>query len=348
MLPNFLERFRHLKWSLTKLRAVFPPVKFTVRSGTNMGKTDQGYREHASAGSIGVGIQSERSLSEKIVVTAWFKALVACSKPPRPRRAKRRRSQHDRSSLPLRARKSTIIEAHQCTIHHGEASQISIAKVFTEDSREATPCTTDTIEEPPSESAIILKLYHRMPYDNSIRLLRISRGILSGPVAVTLEFERLHEPMPAYKALSYVWGSSARVSQIIHEPTQEAISTSRNLYNARKGVREADQDRVIWVDALCINQEDRKETGVQVRKMNSMNTRASRVIVWLAIDEAGGAHGTIGALCALAQTRGAMARYATRLPQQAPIVPDSFVPSEDNHDTFRKVMTFCQTCYNRL
>jgi hypothetical protein len=70
-------------------------------------------------------------------------------------------------------------------------------------------------------------------------------------------------------------------------------------------MRAADNDRVIWVDALCINREDGKEKGIQVHKTNSIYARASRVIVWLGADKGGDADGAFGVLCTLANTEGA-------------------------------------------
>jgi hypothetical protein len=70
-------------------------------------------------------------------------------------------------------------------------------------------------------------------------------------------------------------------------------------------MRAADNDCVIWVDALCINQEDGKEEGIQVHKTKPIYARASRVIVWLGADKRGDADGAFGALCALANTKGA-------------------------------------------
>jgi len=217
-----------------------------------MEKSSKGYREYASAGSSRKAVQKELSYSRKMVITIWCKALISCSESHLTRRVKQR----DRSPYPYKETRQSDVEAHHCAIHHGEASQISLAKVSTKDICEATPSTFDEIEGLPLESAITLRLYNPMPYDDSIRLLRIAKGVLSDPAEVTLEFARLDGTTPAYEALSYVWGSSAQVSQIVHQSTQTAIFITRNLHDALKGVRDSDQDRVIWVDALCINQED--------------------------------------------------------------------------------------------
>jgi hypothetical protein len=40
-------------------------------------------------------------------------------------------------------------------------------------------------------------------------------------------------------------------------------------------------ERIIWIDAICINQEDNDEKGQQVQSMAKIYAKASRVIVWL-------------------------------------------------------------------
>lgn len=187
-----------------------------------------------------------------------------------------------------------------------------------------------------------------MPYDNSIRLLRIYKGAPSAAVEVSLDFAHLTDTSPPYEALSYVWGSGG-VSHIVHQPTQMAIPVTRNLYDALKGVRQVEKDRVIWVDALCINQTDGKEKGIQVRKMNSIYARASRVVVWLGTDEAGDANGAFRALCALANSKGASAQYSTKSQTCTPPACEVFYPKKDNFDLCSQVMRFfCQTWYTRL
>lgn len=38
---------------------------------------------------------------------------------------------------------------------------------------------------------------------------------------------------------------------------------------------------MLWIDAICINQEDDDEKGQQVQSMAKIYAKASRVIVWL-------------------------------------------------------------------
>lgn len=187
-----------------------------------------------------------------------------------------------------------------------------------------------------------------MPYENSIRLLRIHKGNLSDPVEISLEFARLEHTSPTYEAISYVWGSTIKVSQILNKTTQTPIPVTRNLYEALKGVRKVEQDRVVWVDALCINQGDGKEKSTQVRKMDVVYTHAERVIVWLGADEPGDAAGAFGVLRSLANTEGEGTDYEMRSRDCVLLVPDRFANTKV-YEAWRKVMMFfCQTWFTRL
>ena len=50
---------------------------------------------------------------------------------------------------------------------------------------------------------------------------------------------------------------------------------------ALKALRDKKRPRILWIDALCINQSDIEERSSQVAFMSSVYSRAVRVIVWL-------------------------------------------------------------------
>jgi hypothetical protein len=64
------------------------------------------------------------------------------------------------------------------------------------------------------------------------------------------------------------------------------ISVRRNLEAALKRPRYPNQKRVLWVDALCINQEDPVEKNGQVKMMDYIYSCADRVLVWLGEEQA--------------------------------------------------------------
>ena len=54
-----------------------------------------------------------------------------------------------------------------------------------------------------------------------------------------------------------------------------------NLAKALRRLRRLNEIRVLWIDALCINQDDMTERSQQVQMMGSIYSRANRVLVWL-------------------------------------------------------------------
>jgi hypothetical protein len=45
--------------------------------------------------------------------------------------------------------------------------------------------------------------------------------------------------------------------------------------------RESAVEMILWIDAICINQEDITERGHQVQLMGRVCSKATRVLVWL-------------------------------------------------------------------
>lgn len=82
-----------------------------------------------------------------------------------------------------------------------------------------------------------------------------------------------------YEALSYCWGGSDKPYSI--SIGDRYLPVTANLHAALLQLRDRFLSRVLWVDAICINQDDKEERGQQVRSMAEIYCKASRVIVWL-------------------------------------------------------------------
>ena len=82
-----------------------------------------------------------------------------------------------------------------------------------------------------------------------------------------------------YEALSYVWGEMSDNQEIGIGERQ--FSVTANLFCALKHLRPQERTRVLWVDALCINQLNLQERAHQVSRMDQIYGRASQVVVWL-------------------------------------------------------------------
>src|SRR5579859_2365609 len=59
------------------------------------------------------------------------------------------------------------------------------------------------------------------------------------------------------------------------------MGITQNLYLALHHLRFEDQDRILWIDAICIDQGNVEERGHQVRQMADIYKKAERVIIWL-------------------------------------------------------------------
>ncbi|KAF2711673.1 HET-domain-containing protein, partial [Pleomassaria siparia CBS 279.74] len=85
-----------------------------------------------------------------------------------------------------------------------------------------------------------------------------------------------------FEALSYAWGHSSLPRKSI---TVDGIQVpvGPNLWDALHHFRlcSHSKEKVLWIDALCINQSDDLEKGVQIQKMRDVYGTASRVLIWL-------------------------------------------------------------------
>jgi hypothetical protein len=82
-----------------------------------------------------------------------------------------------------------------------------------------------------------------------------------------------------FYALSYVWGDPAAVCDLEINGTPAKIGAS--LHAALQSIRKNTKFRVIWADALCINQGDNEEKSWQVQQMAAIYSRARATISWL-------------------------------------------------------------------
>lgn len=82
-----------------------------------------------------------------------------------------------------------------------------------------------------------------------------------------------------YEALSYPWGDPELTRPILLD--EASFEVTNNLYNALLNLRQPDQHRTMWIDAICINQKDSAERGVQVSLMHDVYRQARQVVVWL-------------------------------------------------------------------
>ncbi|KAI2782853.1 HET-domain-containing protein [Daldinia loculata] len=138
--------------------------------------------------------------------------------------------------------------------------------------------------------------YDPLPGQDYIRLATIHPGKSKDNIIISFHTSTFpHDTLP-YDALSYVWGSDKRrtpihisedntattnISRNVSQKKFKQIWVTRNLDVALRHLRYDKAPRVMWIDALCINQRNEVEKSPQVAMMGEIFRLARRVIAWL-------------------------------------------------------------------
>jgi hypothetical protein len=122
--------------------------------------------------------------------------------------------------------------------------------------------------------------YRPLGKEDWIRLVLLLPSCDGGEIECDIKtFTR--KTCPSYEALSYVWGNLNNRSPI--QVSGATFEVTENLKSALLHLRLDGSTRVLWIDAICINQLDLDELGQQVGIMSSIYSEASRTVVWLGV-----------------------------------------------------------------
>lgn len=130
--------------------------------------------------------------------------------------------------------------------------------------------------------------YTALSHSRTIRLLHIYPNVFSEPLCCSLKEVPL-DSNPQYDALSYAWGEPLFTESLllIDKLSVLRLKITESLRDALLYIRREDEVMVIWVDAICINQDDLDERSSQVTSMGQIYRKASCVRIWLGLtDEA--------------------------------------------------------------
>ncbi|KAI0160696.1 heterokaryon incompatibility protein-domain-containing protein [Xylariaceae sp. FL1272] len=139
-------------------------------------------------------------------------------------------------------------------------------------------------------------------------------------------YKKLEVEMP-YQAVSYAWGDSDRRHTLkcnlagygmmsVHNEMprpmigynsfESVLHINTSVYEMLQRLRHPEQGKAYWIDAICINQDDKTERAEQVKMMRSIYANAYEVIVWLGpchddVEQPLNAFAAINALAAMAK-----------------------------------------------
>ncbi|KAI0873283.1 heterokaryon incompatibility protein-domain-containing protein [Hypoxylon argillaceum] len=123
------------------------------------------------------------------------------------------------------------------------------------------------------------------PSKKQIRLLKLMNGEWNDRIRCELYVVSLQDS-PKYEALSYVWGPLTDLVDI--DVNGVTFSATQNLHAALRRLRDHiwrgpdyEESRALWVDAICINQQDAEEKAHQVQLMGDIYSQTAKGLFWL-------------------------------------------------------------------
>ncbi|EXJ68831.1 uncharacterized protein A1O5_07763 [Cladophialophora psammophila CBS 110553] len=139
-------------------------------------------------------------------------------------------------------------------------------------------------------------------YGNFMRLLQIQGGTKKDVISLRITQYAIHR-RPPYAAISYTWGPNPNASNLRHHrsstnpPAAAVMETYTrqirvngrpfrvrvNLWNLLYHLRQRGESRFLWVDALCIDQENLEERNFHVQRMSEIYEKAVLTFVWLGL-----------------------------------------------------------------
>ncbi|KAL4889952.1 heterokaryon incompatibility protein-domain-containing protein [Aspergillus ambiguus] len=142
--------------------------------------------------------------------------------------------------------------------------------------------------------ASLYPTYVQIAPEQEIRVLDLQPGHGEDDIRCQLSVQRLvSDSATDYVALSYVWGDWVNHGFICLNGVRN-FPVTHNLLMALRRLRKTDKACRLWIDQICINQQDASEKTRQVKHIGRIFGQARNVILWFG-DASGDAEGEIHA-----------------------------------------------------
>lgn len=129
-------------------------------------------------------------------------------------------------------------------------------------------------------------IYADLSGTDGFRLLALhGANDFNDPILCSFEPRQLDDPLLSlYEAVSYTWADLEGDKRLCHPifvgPQLDAVLVTKNCMSALRRYRNRHK-RLLWIDAICINQNNPAERQFQVSLMGKIYSRASRVLIYL-------------------------------------------------------------------
>ncbi|KAK8232543.1 heterokaryon incompatibility protein-domain-containing protein [Phyllosticta capitalensis] len=157
---------------------------------------------------------------------------------------------------------------------------------------ETLPELGSAVEENDAQTHQVEWLPALTPPSKTIRVLVVEPGHFDAPIRGSFEIfslENASETEPGFDALSYCWGEASAQAEINMTSSEDcsgaqtefSLSIPSTVEKAIRRLRDTENQLKIWVDSICINQNDDKEKAAQVNIMAQIYGVANTVHIWL-------------------------------------------------------------------
>jgi hypothetical protein len=119
--------------------------------------------------------------------------------------------------------------------------------------------------------------YVYQPFESPdlFRLVKLLPGTEDEPLHIELRTYHL-DNAPAFDTLSHVWGRKGVNHHVICGGCELAVMP--NLYHTLRSLRHARASRLLWIDAISINQQDENERKSTIQVVRQIYQLASRTL----------------------------------------------------------------------
>ena len=178
------------------------------------------------------------------------------------------------------------------------------------------------------------------PKQQEIRLLIVEPGIGADPIECSFRPRYLRAIFkPQYETVSYVWGDASIRATVRLEGQESDVPASSE--RVLRHFRCPNTQRLLWIDALCINQADTQERSNQVALMYKIYSNTTHNLVWLGEDDNSTAEAAVACIRRLTNEMNAEVASTTnpkgmlwsdKGPARYPDHRPNFIPSEEETD----------------
>ncbi|KAK4443657.1 heterokaryon incompatibility protein-domain-containing protein [Podospora aff. communis PSN243] len=158
-----------------------------------------------------------------------------------------------------------------------------------EESGDRADATRKAVPDTNSDSEHILSsIYEHELSPHELRLICLEPGTSNDyPMHLSLETYG-DDRYPEHECVSYTWGGEDGDDSLCRPayvgPYWDVLLQTKNCWNMLMFLRPERGHRLVWVDAICINQQNIKERNTQVAKMGNIYSNCRRVVVYLGDD----------------------------------------------------------------